>query len=353
MTSFGIIIFIYLGAIRSDFTDYFFDINDSIKIQTYIYYNLCNLFFICGYLLFINSKFTSPKNIKYYSNKNLFYLLLFIFVLITVFLITENRWILKLNLSLFILLIEFYENKETNILSRILIFLTVSFLIYLFFLNVSRFYWTPIVLITFLVYFNFQKKLNFFYLFFLSISIYVLGSLAKTISLYKKGFEASFKDEFFKRLFNADFLDSYDNLLNIFQTFPSKLNFLMGETFIGVALTFIPRIYWPEKPWVFGRVVGEYWYPSMPGQSLATTFHGELYGNFGFIGGILAIFVFGIAISLINNKLQSSANNIIKYYVAANALIFIRGDSLLIDFVYVVIIPYIIFSKFFIIKIKN
>ena len=84
----------------------------------------------------------------------------------------------------------------------------------------------------------------------------------------------------------------------------------------------------------------------MIGLSLAPSFHGELFANFGFIVGLLGFYIFGIVVCILDKTL-SARNLAINYYICFLVFIFARGDFLRIDVLYYTIIPYFIFKIYF------
>ena len=76
---------------------------------------------------------------------------------------------------------------------------------------------------------------------------------------------------------------------------------MAGETFKYLAFSFIPRIFWPGKPFVtqstwFTYYIGMAASPEDATASTGITAVGELYWNFGYPGVILGMLLLGIAV---------------------------------------------------------
>lgn len=97
-------------------------------------------------------------------------------------------------------------------------------------------------------------------------------------------------------LLNSIFESSNIVIYNfIVQSFPSRIPLLWGETFLLRPLTiFVPGTIWPDKPPVFGTLLG-YYVQNIAGLPLNSTLFGEAFGNFYYLwplalGAALSIF---------------------------------------------------------------
>jgi len=81
---------------------------------------------------------------------------------------------------------------------------------------------------------------------------------------------------------------------------PSVYPFQYGKTFIRLLTSFVPRPFWPGKPWSFGREFSDN-YLGIPGSKavFSPTAIGELYVNFHIAGVMLGFFLIGVFLKVI------------------------------------------------------
>lgn len=91
------------------------------------------------------------------------------------------------------------------------------------------------------------------------------------------------------------------NLIEITEWFDAT-GYEGGSSSLTVAAFFVPRVLWPDKPEAMG-----YWFPRRYGEggfsaghSIAYSFAGDPYADFGFGGGLLAIVVLGFGLGLLD-----------------------------------------------------
>lgn len=137
----------------------------------------------------------------------------------------------------------------------------------------------------------------------------------------------------FQNVANLSELPGFDTLWlseYIFDTYPSKKNFLYGESLKGVILNFIPRTLWEGKPIAFGvQLSMDIW-----GQSIDNIFTnygpgivGESYANFGKFGPI----IFGIITGYILKVMKNITERLTFFptiYFLPFIVYYIRGDFL-------------------------
>ncbi|MCK5537626.1 MAG: oligosaccharide repeat unit polymerase [Bacteroidales bacterium] len=87
-------------------------------------------------------------------------------------------------------------------------------------------------------------------------------------------------------------LDQAPGLLKIFDDYPERKDFILGESFLALLVNPIPREFFPGKPVGIGAIVGDVDLVTRRGISISITIFGELYVNFGYFGFLLAV-VFG------------------------------------------------------------
>ncbi|MDB2559777.1 hypothetical protein N9X49_01640 [Amylibacter sp.] len=197
-------------------------------------------------------------------------------------------------------------------------------------------------MIVFLFCLRADEKVSLWKLLLVLIILYFLGSFTKTLSTSKfDDYSLLFWWDVYIRLITMDFLDSYDNLIKIVDYFPRYVEHTMGSSFLAGILTFVPRVIWELKPISFGWLIGSAWHPDIKGLSLAPSLYGELYGNFGFFGGIIGFHLFGMFASLID-RIKFSQHKALKIYLCWLFFMQLRGDFLLNDVIYLVVIPYLI-----------
>ncbi len=101
-----------------------------------------------------------------------------------------------------------------------------------------------------------------------------------------------------------------DKTSHIIDRMPEKMQFQFGETLILWILAPIPREYWPQKPEMTeGRVIGEFIYEkrdsNSEGGGVPPGFIAELYLNFWYVGIVLGMFIFGLALRVFYDAFKS------------------------------------------------
>ena len=96
-------------------------------------------------------------------------------------------------------------------------------------------------------------------------------------------------------LLNVDF-DAFMQAASTIQYFSQhETDLRWGNNFLGMALFFIPRALWPDKPLPTGRIVSEelgYWYTNVASPLPAETLLG-----FGLLGPLLVFFALGLVVT--------------------------------------------------------
>lgn len=84
-------------------------------------------------------------------------------------------------------------------------------------------------------------------------------------------------------MLSSSFEASNLNMANmVVDNYPSKYDYLMGDTFIVRPLTFyLPKAIWPDRPEGFGLTLGRLSGLNVDGIALNSTYIGEAYANFG------------------------------------------------------------------------
>jgi hypothetical protein len=100
-------------------------------------------------------------------------------------------------------------------------------------------------------------------------------------------------------------LDALGVLTVIVRDTPDVVPYQNGWTIGYIALSFVPRIFWPDKP---GTTIGE-WVSQTYGSAydlytdVGATWMGELYFNWGYIGVAVGMFVIGFLCRMLQERL--------------------------------------------------
>ncbi len=98
--------------------------------------------------------------------------------------------------------------------------------------------------------------------------------------------------------FNVDKVDMFDtsslsafgiysDYENVVGAFPEKVEFQNGASIVPIVLGWVPRRFWPEKPYPFTKIASELRGFGLYTTSIACGFPAEGYGNFGYPGVLL------------------------------------------------------------------
>ena len=118
--------------------------------------------------------------------------------------------------------------------------------------------------------------------------------------------------------------------------------FMAGETLKYLAFSFVPRLFWPQKPSVtqsawFTYYIGMAVSPEEATTSTGITAIGELYWNFGYLGVILGMLILGLGFSglwrLAGNPLNSLISMILYIMIIFNMRGFSEFGSTIVAFV--------------------
>lgn len=132
-------------------------------------------------------------------------------------------------------------------------------------------------------------------------------SLIESIEISYKVFEKiNFTDIVFQLTEGADFLI----LLSIIRDFGTRIDYIVGESFLKLFVFFIPRTIYEDKPDAIARVMGAYYQPETPGLALNTTLLGEEFANFGLLGAFIILFLL-----LGFHLMRKVSNRYIRYYM--------------------------------------
>ena len=91
-----------------------------------------------------------------------------------------------------------------------------------------------------------------------------------------------------------DFLPGHNNYEYIVNNVPNEISYLFGSSLFKILFIFIPRSIWSEKPLgVQELIVEKYQNAFVGGSSQTTTMIGEFHWNFGILGVIIGMYLFG------------------------------------------------------------
>jgi hypothetical protein len=94
------------------------------------------------------------------------------------------------------------------------------------------------------------------------------------------------------------------------QNFPSNQPHLLGSGYVPAFAFVIPRAWWPDKPISTGAFVSQLWYGTKDlDNNLGIVPFGELYVNFGPVGILFGMFLFGRVIRVLNSYLRHNREN--------------------------------------------
>ncbi len=113
-------------------------------------------------------------------------------------------------------------------------------------------------------------------------------------------------------IITMDFPYCYNSLMQIVDYVPEKVDYLWGSTYAKFFLWPIPRTLWPEKPEGISRVVVRHFYPEIydKGISVSPTIVGEAYFNFGTLGIVIVMALFGVICQSLYAFLKKNRKNI-------------------------------------------
>jgi oligosaccharide repeat unit polymerase len=182
----------------------------------------------------------------------------------------------------------------------------------------------------------------------LFIGLYTVGTAMRAVS---------FSDGTYK-----DFIQQLDQLHRVGQSYqdffllefvmenyPDQYPYTRGASFLNLAASPVPRVIWPSKPIGYGKEIALRMAGIPPSvhysrkldrrigyQSYSGTLLGEGYANFGWVGGLVLLFLFGRIVAFIHKYLEQNPRNqfaVVLYacFLSA-ALIQQRGDLQSVNF---------------------
>jgi oligosaccharide repeat unit polymerase len=209
------------------------------------------------------------------KQKNLIWLLFFIFFEILIFLFFRTRTLIVEHI--FALAVSYYYSNKIRIDKEIenkkfyshrnlrkLMIITILALIFLFAI-ISRFY---------------------------------RGTLEPGSS--ENNFNIDIKHFIILSIENGD-LGYSSTVMKLIESVPNSFNFLNGQSYYRILFIFIPRFLWEDKPFNTQQIVANWFFPERLGLSIPPGIIGDLYINFGKVG-IFGMFFYGIFFRLLDQK---------------------------------------------------
>jgi oligosaccharide repeat unit polymerase len=134
-----------------------------------------------------------------------------------------------------------------------------------------------------------------------SLALVIMTSLRETHSKVRSQTEVS-TNPLVIMVTSLNFL-GVDKTSHIINGIPDKMPYQFGESLFLWVVAPIPRTMWPDKPDItYGRVIGEKIYgkrdENSPGGGVPPGYIAELYLNFGYLGIIAGMFLFGVCCKL-------------------------------------------------------
>jgi oligosaccharide repeat unit polymerase len=144
-----------------------------------------------------------------------------------------------------------------------------------------------------------------------SVALVIMTSLRETHSKIRSQTAVS-KNPLVIMVTSLNFL-GVDKTSQIIDKVPKKMRFQFGESLFLWVLAPIPRTMWPKKPeMTYGRVIGEKIYEkrdeNSPGGGVPPGYIAELYLNFGYLGIVAGMFLFGVCARLFYDAFKRIRN---------------------------------------------
>ena len=122
--------------------------------------------------------------------------------------------------------------------------------------------------------------------------------------------------------FDSDFT-TYTTFYGMVQSYPNIYPYMFGRTFLYVFILFVPRVLWAAKPDNPVRDMVEHSLGSLArrnGRAVANI--GEYYANFGILGVIILMFIFGYITSKLKRMYEDPSENRLIMYAVLYPLMF-------------------------------
>lgn len=149
------------------------------------------------------------------------------------------------------------------------------------------------------------------------LSVKKIAFLMLCLFIFGSGFLFLRSSHFFKsvdsvfEMFTYEQLISTQGLMLVLDEVPENIDYQYGKTFLHSLYVFAPRIIFPSKPDVpsVGGWFAQKTFPHLRAGGFGITLPGELYLNFGMIGIIFGMFIYGMSCKIFYIFFKLNQNN--------------------------------------------
>jgi len=147
---------------------------------------------------------------------------------------------------------------------------------------------------------------------FLLAVFYGTATLMRAVT-FGSGDPEAVKEDFVAAGRTARNLSTLEDFALCVELYPQRVPFLYGRSYVAMLLTFVPRQWWPDKPVAFAKelavrklyTLGPYQYDrdldaAIGYQSFSGTMIGEAWANFGWLGVIVVLALYGVVVEKVS-----------------------------------------------------
>lgn len=91
----------------------------------------------------------------------------------------------------------------------------------------------------------------------------------------------------------------------VISSIPDKVPFQNGESLVPIVLGWVPRRFWPDKPWPFSKIAAELRGFGLYTTSIAPGFPAEGYGNFNLTGALMWGILLGLLCAMADSRMSN------------------------------------------------
>ena len=229
---------------------------------------------------------------------------------------------------LVILAFSYATRKPLNSLHKILVVFLAALSFAIPLLTSARLEMVYFVLMLLMVRHYYKQKISVSRLILLGVAIMtvvaVLGQLRHLQTARQTDATLVDASSFFKKTLGGNYFMDIGKTSVIVDSVPREVDYLSGKSLTYVFVAPIPRTLWPEKPAVrVSKFVGSTVYHRGDESGIPPGFIGEMYLNFGYTGIIAGMFVLGIILKLIYQRmnLNPSSHFSLLWYVILSVIL--------------------------------
>lgn len=104
---------------------------------------------------------------------------------------------------------------------------------------------------------------------------------------------------------NLSAFEIYSDYELVISAIPSRVEFQNGASLVPIVLGWVPRRFWPDKPWPFSKIAAEQRGFSLYTTSIAPGYPAEGYGNFGLTGALIWGALLGLICALADFRMSN------------------------------------------------